>query len=312
MTKRKYLIKIILPLCFATFFTNIFARYFERQIILKPACSPSYKINRIINELHRDETPIFGSSRVEEDIDPKILGKNYFNYGIPEIQGSITLFYLNAEISKNKKTPIIINFDYAGDFTATGGIDNYLVNIDDINIRKVVQTKLYYNVPFFKYYGLYEYYLKIFIGQTFGTNRYQFLGSNIYKESLNREEFLSAIKMRERKKDCFSDHNKYYRELKKIITDNQNREFIFVVAPYHKSFFVSFSGESKALKFLSLLQEYKNVKVINCSRTQFDDNLFYDTIHLNYAGAVKYSNIIKDSISYYNRSVASRKEGTEQ
>lgn len=277
----------------------VFAYCFEQEIILKPGGSPSYKVNRIITQSNKNEISIFGSSRAEQDLDPKILGANYYNYGLASLQDSAILFFVSEELNKHKKTPIIINFDYHGKNTEIQNVDTYIYNIDYSPVKKIVsrKDKYYYHIPFVKYYGLYEFYLKNYIGRRFSSLWYQYEGALIYKKSLPKDEFRSAVIQRERQSNEFVNHDYYRKELTSLINSNSNRKFIFLVAPYHSSFFVKFNGENRALSFLTYLKSFKNVRVINCSRSIFSEDLFFDSIHLNYRGALKYSAMIRDSLA---------------
>jgi predicted small secreted protein len=159
---KKFLFKILLPFLGIGIAAGLlFQLIIERGIILHFQTLGPYKINRIIQQNFKDEIPIFGSSRAEQSYVPSILGPHHFNYGISGIQDNVLLFFVQEECKKNKDTPIILNFDLDGLNENKAEITNYLYNADYPPIRKILgkDDKPIFRVPFFKYFGYYDYYL---------------------------------------------------------------------------------------------------------------------------------------------------------
>ena len=137
---------------------------FEELIIFKSEINGAYKVNRILTKTEKDEIPIFGSSRAEGNFVPSIIdSNNCFNYGISATQANIWLFFLEQELKKEKTTPIIINFDLDGLVYSNGDMGNYIPNWNAIKNTLKMSGKFYYYIPFVKYLGQYERYLKYFL-----------------------------------------------------------------------------------------------------------------------------------------------------
>jgi len=276
-----------------------FQYFFEKTVILKNSISGAYKVNRIINELHPDEVAMIGSSRMEGGLIPDILGKNYFNYGLNGTKDNVSLFFLNEETKKNKTTPIIINIDIGGLNNSMGYILYYLYNINYQPVRDIVaeQDKPYYHIPFIKYYGYYELYLKDYLTAKIELTKYSNKGASIEKNILLLQKFSEEVKQRENTPAAFNVDPNLGSRLISIVTSHLNRKFIFVVAPCHPSCFSMYKNESDEIKYLNFLKTYKNVRVFNFSKDHYPDSLFFNTEHLNYNGAIKYSKALRDSLS---------------
>ena len=121
----------------------------EEFIIYKTQTNGAYKVNRILNENHQNEIPIFGSSRAGANIIPSELGENYFNYAISGGNANIWLFFLEQELKKNKTTPILINYDLGGLRYGGGDIGNYIPNWNATKDFITYDKRPYYNIPFF-------------------------------------------------------------------------------------------------------------------------------------------------------------------
>jgi hypothetical protein len=77
----------------------------------------------------------------------------------------------------------------------------------------------------------------------------------------------------------------------------KQRLFIISVIPYHYSCFENDArGYIKAKAFLESLKKNLNVKVFDFSHAVYPDSLFFNTEHLNYQGAKRFSKELKDSI----------------
>lgn len=101
--------------------------FFEKYIIFSSDTSCAYKLNRIINETHNEEIPIFGSFRSKGNYIPNILIDHYFNCGVEGIGAIIRLFFWSRNLRK-KSSKIILNFDLNGIFNAYGDLSSYISN----------------------------------------------------------------------------------------------------------------------------------------------------------------------------------------
>ncbi|HEX5669372.1 MAG TPA: hypothetical protein VFX73_11245, partial [Chitinophagaceae bacterium] len=109
---------------------------FKKLIVANSSSTGAYKVERILSSDNRDENPIYGSSRAEGSFVPDSLGNNYFNYGLAGVQDNVWIYFLEKELAKQRKTPILINFDLDGLGYRNGDIGYWLFNSDDKNIRE--------------------------------------------------------------------------------------------------------------------------------------------------------------------------------
>lgn len=296
---KKFALRIGLLLVSAALVSYLIAFVFERKIILGSEVCGAYKVNRILNQNYPDEVPLFGSSRAEGSFIPDSLGINCFNYGIAGTQDNVLLMFLRAECKKKKTTPfIIINYDMEGIDSAYGDISNYLLNADDPEIEAMLGAtyKGYYRVPVIKYFGQYEAYLKYYLNGKIQLTKYSNKGSYIERNALSPSKFQTMVKQRMKSSSVFRNETVLVKQLLEIINTNKNRHFIFVVAPYHASFFNRFRRLEEGRRFLDSLERMGNVSVFDFSSVTYPDDCFLNTTHVNYKGAISFSVALRDSL----------------
>ena len=242
---KKFFLKILLPFtgC-AVVFGFAFQYVFEKKIILNSQINGSYKVNRIINSVNTNEIPIFGSSRAEGGFVPSIFGPNYFNYGIAGTQDNVLLFFLKEECKKNKETPILINFDIDGFSYTLGDIANYIYNANYAPIKELIGEKddAIFNIPFVKYYGYYEYYLKMYMSTKINLTKITDNGASLELNQLTKSKFDELVNQRLATTDGFNNDRNLEREFMDIIKNNPKRTFIIAISPYHSSCFHKFKN----------------------------------------------------------------------
>lgn len=294
--------KIILP--FLLIFTLLGAMvnyFFQKKVVLGSEISGAYKVNRIINETNQNEIPFLGSSRAEGTFIPDSLVKLGFNYGMVGTQDNVWLFFLNEECKKNKTGPIVINFDLDGLDYSIGDISNYLYNINYAPVKKLMgeKYKAQYEVPFFKYYGYFEIYTKYYLNGKTNFTKYTNKGASVEKDELPIQQFNELIEQRLNEKTVFKNEPALLDELMDLIHDNPKRKLIFVVNPYHASYFNAFVNYNDAIKFLSFLEANNNVTVLNFAKFNLPNDCYINTTHLNAKGALQFNRILKDSLTKY-------------
>lgn len=278
---------------------------FENLIIFKGQTNGASKINKIISKTEESEIPIFGSSRAESSFVTSIIDKeNCFNYGISGAQSNVWLFFLDQELKKEKNTPIIINFDLIGLVSSDGEIGNYIPNWNVTEDMLIGKGEFYYNVPFIKYYGQYERYLKSYISDKTNLTKYTDKGGSFEKNKLTKEKFQKLISKRLNTKTRFGLDEKLLHQFNKLINSTR-RTIILVISPYHKSYFNKFENIEAVDKYLSEMNSKENIEVIDLRSYIDEDALFYNTSHLNYEGAIKFTNELKEQLSIKTRSVTS-------
>jgi hypothetical protein len=298
---KAFFIKIVLPCLLGVIVIGwLFQIVFEKEVILKSQICGAYKVNRIINETHPEEIPIFGSSRAEGCIIPDMLGGNYFNYGLEGTGSNVLLFFLREECKKKKNSPLIIlNLDLHGYDYLLGDISNYLYNAGDFPVHKLLgkQYQVHFSLPIVKYYGQYENYLKYFLNDKLNLTKYTNKGASVEKDAVTKDRFAQLVAERNNTEVIFYNDSTLEKEYFSLFRNNPGRVFVIVVAPYHPSYFTKYANYPETLQFLDRLRAIKNVKVFNFAKEAYPDSLFANTTHLNYAGAIRFNKALKDSLS---------------
>ena len=297
---KKYFLKIVFPVVLIVGITcTVFSFIFEKKIILANESCGAYKINRIINNTDTNEIAIFGSSRAEASFIPEILGNAYFNYGLEGTQENVMLFFIREECKKKKHTPVIANIDLDGINTKLGDISNYLYNSDDEGIKQLLGDKYepYFSIPFIKYLGQFENYLRYYLNNRIQLTKYANKGAFIDKIVLPQKVMNELIAYRKKNQDVFLHEPDLKSNFFETVISNSDRKFIFVIPPYHSCFFSNYKNPEEAQTFINELRSLHNVRVFDFSNVIYPDSLFINTTHLNYNGAVRFSKELKDSLN---------------
>ena len=265
-----------------------FSYLFEELIIYSLEVHGAAKINRIYSSAEPNEIPIFGSSRAEGNYVPSKIDGNCYNYGISGTQANIWFYLLGEELKKDRKTPIILNLDLNGFKFSDGDISNYLPTWS--NSKHILQTpgKWNYSIPFIKYFGHYETYTQYYISELTNLTQLTEKGGTFKKNSLTKVKFDALVQKRLKAESSFSIEKVLLEECYHLI-ESTDRKIITVVSPYHKSYFNKFENIEVANDFLLKLGKRDNVEVIDLRHYIEDDELFTNTTHLNYKGAVSFS-----------------------
>ncbi|MBU3010321.1 hypothetical protein KO506_02800 [Polaribacter vadi] len=279
---------------FLIIFGYSFNYFFENQIIFKSEISGASKVNKILKVNNSSEIPIFGSSRAQGNIVPSILGNNYFNYGIDGTQSNIWLYFLEHELKKEKNTPIIINFDLKGLIYSDGDLGNFIPNWRESKQYLNDKGEFYYTIPFIKYFGRFEKYFKYFINNKVNLTKITDKGGSFEKFQVTKEIFNKDIEKRMNTETKFKIEPELNRQFNNLIKST-NRKIILIVTPYHESCFNKFDNINMATNYLNKIDSlYNNVEVIDFKNGIKEDNLFKNTTHLNYNGAVKITQKLKN------------------
>ena len=298
---KSFLLRLLLPyFVIISLVGFVFQLVFEKYIILSSDTCGAYKVNRILTHNDPDETPIFGSSRAEYGFVPDTLGKDCFNYGLTSSRYDVTTFFMEQECKKKKNKPwLIVNYDYESLMYDIGDISNYLYNFGNKDVRDLVGTnkKFYYSIPFIKYYGQYEVYFKYFLMKRNDILKITDKGASLFKTDLRPDEFKVLVEQRKKNPSIFAHDEGLKQKMLRIIKSNPQRQFIFVISPYHSSYFTIFEHYDDANKFLQELDAIPNVILIDYSKKYYPDSMYLNTTHLNYKGAYKFSRDIKDTLN---------------
>lgn len=297
---KHFLSRIVLPLVIITGSVGWLFNYaFERGIILNSEISGAYKIERIIAETHPEEIPIFGSSRAEGTYIPDSLGQNIFNYGLSGSCADVAIFFMKQECLKKKKHPwIIVNIDLNGLTRQYGNIASFIPNSNNEDIRHILGNdyKGYYTIPFLKYFGQYEYYVRDFLNNKMQLTKVSNKGAAIEKKLLTASQFDALVQQRLSYGEGLSIDSALMQEFKAIITSHPEREFVFVVAPYHYSFYKSYQTPHEAEEYLRMLASFPNTHVLDFGHMPLSDDMYLNTSHLHFKGATIFCRALRDSL----------------
>lgn len=297
---KKFILRLIIPFVFTLgIFGYVFNLWFENNVIFTSKLSGASKVNRIIKQTYLDEIPIFGSSRAECNYIPDSLGNNFYNYGIGGTKGDVMLFFAKQECLKNKKTPLIITFDINGLSNRIWDIPIYIPNMGNQQVADLVgkENNFIYKIPFLKYFGYYEFYLKYAIMPKLEVTKFINKGSQIFKYSVSPKLFQELATEQAAKNQVFDNDSTLEKGFLQLFKAHPERTFIIVVPPYHNSCFKNFKNYSDAVSFLNFLKSLPNLKVFDFSKLSLDDSKFADTIHLTFEGAKIFNAALKDSLN---------------
>jgi hypothetical protein len=278
----------------------LFGYIFEKKVILNSEICGAYKVNRIINQTHPDEIPIFGSSRAEGCYIPDMLGPDYFNYGLDGTGSNVMFFFLKEECKKKKNNPVIIlNFDLSGFDNSLGDISNYIYNAHYKPVKELLKKeyRVSYAIPFVKYYGQYETYLKYYLNNRLNLTKYTNKGASIEKNKMTEKRFSELVNQRKNARAFFAIDTALQNGYISLINANPQRIFVFVIAPFHSSYFEGYQNLPVAKAAIMNLRQFKNVRVFDFSQEDYADSLYINTTHLNYAGAKRFNKELKDSLN---------------
>lgn len=295
-----FLVKFVFPVFIIVGIVAVLFDYiFDRKIILNTQSSGAYKIYRNINIESESEIPIFGSSRASGSYIPDVLDSNCFNYGIEKTQFDLLELFLKNELSKNKITPIIINFDYEIWSDWIGDYANYIPNLNNKDIQKYFQKfdKCYYHIPGLRYYGFYQHYFKNYIGNSSKKN-YVNKGGFFLLEKTSAKDLSEEVELRKNDPFTYTVNIEKENRFINLLAMNKKCKIFIVIAPYHNSYMKILNGRNAANQFLMKIKKNPNVYVFDYSDVSYPDSMFKNTTHLNYLGAQKFSTELKAKFHY--------------
>jgi len=290
-----FLKKFLLPFTVVVaLFCFAFNYFFENKIIFKSPTTGAYKIHRILYENDPNEIPVFGSSRASGNYIPELIQPNVFNYGIERTQVNLTNFFLKYELSKNRKTPVIINFDYEFFEDSIGDITNYIANCENSDIKKLMKEEYqsYHRIPTIKYFGQFEHFIKAYLADHSSKN-YHSKGGFFLSAPFSEEQLMEALKKRSKLMLVWKPDEEKSKNFIEMMTTHADRKFILVIAPYYKTYFNTVKNLPDAYTWLDQVRKIPNVYIIDYAKDKYADSLFQNTSHLNYNGAIKFSTQLK-------------------
>ncbi|MES1224779.1 MAG: hypothetical protein ABUT20_55320, partial [Bacteroidota bacterium] len=219
--------------------------------------------------------------------------------GIDGVREDVLLFFLEEECKKQKANSHIIAVISLDGFNySLGDMNNYILNSNNPDVQKLLgeHYQWYYKVPFVKYYGQYDSYLKDFLNERMMLTKYKDRGASIEKDVLTKEKFNSLVADRKNTTSRFNFDSVLDNRFVDLIKKYPKRNFIIMIPPTHPSYFFKYENYPEAQHFLSYLGQFPNVKVLDYSHNFYPDDCYLNTSHLNYKGAVLFNNLIKDTL----------------
>jgi hypothetical protein len=266
---------------------------FEQGVIYRSHTSGASKIHRLIKQQHAREIPIFGSSRAERHYVPSMLSSECYNYGIAATQANIWLYMLEQELKKAKTTPVIINFDLNGLIYSNGDIANYLPNLSETkHLLKNRELKLQHFIPFIKYYGQYEKYIRYYFNEKMSLTKEIDNGGSFEKNKITQSKFEQLIAKRKNTETEFVLDAMLAEKFISLL-EKTDRKKVIVISPYHPSYFEELKNTDDIKAYFNRLAKMDNVCFINLSKMLDEDRWFFNTTHLNYEGARKFTETLK-------------------
>lgn len=287
---RRALLRVLLPVpAVIVVLCLLVDKLFFTQVILKNTTAGSYKTWRVFNEMHKEEIPIFGSSRAAGSYVSGEIDARCFNYGIEKTMIDLVSIFLTEELKKDKSGPIIINWDYEIFRADKGNVAHFIPSIDQPSIAGYVggNTHWFHHYPAVRFFNVYDDYLKSYIGERSGSSKIS-NGGFFVTFTPTPAQFQKMAATRRKAIFTWTDQVEKQAAWEKLLGSTQ-RPIVLVVAPYHSSYYESFRNMEGATAYLNRLDALPNVMVLDFGRMPFPDSAYQNTTHVNYTGAVKFS-----------------------
>lgn len=274
-----------------------------RGLIFASTGSIQYKMYRLFNERPKGEIAVIGSSRAQGHFVPSVLGENVFNYGIDGSSQYETVLHLRALIARNDTAPIIVNLDPRG--LGRGDLQgDYSLATNRADIPTAAQKLPPLDAstwPGVRFWGKLRASAANALNAKMGGTKHIDKGAILQRISRNEAEWahinanLKAAK--------FGINDEVWNDLESVL-NAPHPPIYCVLSPVSPSQYKLFAAEQENLdglaKLVKRLRSFPNVKVVDlvtdvCER--FPQSKFFDPIHLNEAGARRFSEELKTILS---------------
>lgn len=272
-------------------------RVMRDRVIFRTPILGAAKIHRSIHR-RSPEIPILGSSRALGSYIPDSLSLRSYNYGINGTGYEVVDMFLDLECNRKRAlTPIVINFDYEMFNNSLGDLNNYIPNIRHSGVRDLLKRHDKYNFQYelfgIRFFNSYDLFIKDYINYRVQLTKAVTLGASLEKNKLSPAAFNKLVEKRLKKKAKWNPLPGQIDRLIAHIHSRPDRIFVIAVAPYHWSYYESFEGINEAHATLDMLDSIPNAMVVNEDGCDYPDSLFVNTSHLNFYGAVRYTNRLR-------------------
>jgi hypothetical protein len=267
--------------------------------ILSGEISGAAKIGRIIHNDDPAESPIFGSSRAQCSLLPDIFAPAAFNYGIDGIGYRVVEFFLDKELRKARRTPIIVNFDYEWWHDRTGDLSYWIASSGDPDVKKILgdDLRLLHRVPLVRYYGRFDEYVGYALNERMTITKTTNRGGVFLVAPLTRAKFEEMVQVRLKTPLTYTVDRAMDERFRQRLMSRPDRQIVVVVAPYHWSYAKSIRNPEAVSHYLESLRSIPNVTVINRASVDYGDDHFMNTGHLNWIGAKRFSAELRSELA---------------
>jgi hypothetical protein len=271
---------------------------FERYIILATQVNGSYKVNRIIENQDPDEIPILGNSRAEAHYVPSAIHPQSFNYGLSGTGEDVLLFFLKEEMKKSRSTPILVNLDLEGLDSSIGNPANYLLNASKPAVKELlgVRYSWIYAVPMLKYFNQFDLFFGMWLNDRSNFSGHNDRGAVLRYEKMDPQALQDHLDKRAKGINTHRPSPTLEAALMDLLRAHPERRVIFVISPYHEGIFNRFPNLDEAQALLARLDSLPNAEVLDFSHAGYPDSLYNNSTHLAYAGALRLSEELRDSL----------------
>ncbi|MFT7588161.1 MAG: hypothetical protein ACI959_000368 [Limisphaerales bacterium] len=300
--------KIFLPLLLIIAIISLITdSIFTKVLTQKAELSNSYKLGKLENqEDYNNEIGIFGPSIARNAYYCDSLGPNYYNYCMENAGVVINELLIRIEASKDKNTPIIMDYHFRFlEQDHTGSSINLRTYLPYVRKDKRIKDFLVENdkfrphqvIPGGRYFGVYSSYTKDYLAEYYQPRKEYHRGGVFNKKAPSESRMNELIKVRKDKGMApFIRNAEYEARLEKIFADNPERPFLLIGSARHYSIIDMLEGYDDMKGWGAEMQnKYQNVRVV-IFEADYPDSYFKDTGHLSLEGAKVFSGQMRESL----------------
>lgn len=306
----KKFLAIVLGLAVAFLALTVVYDQLNLRLIHASSGNDAYKMERFFSASVEEETPVLGSSRALGQYVPSTLGANVFDYGINGSGIGETLFLLKDLVKRKQAGLIIVNVDPWGfgafDEVPIAFRGNYTLAASSRDVRKrlppgVVSTSGW--LPGVRFQGRLRTNLADLVNARKTVTKRVDRGAVLLMTSRTKEEWayldktLGTTRFEVPSPACRAEID----EILRLVATHKGRLHIaFVIGPCSPSWRRKFANAEDLRTWAQTFAEEMKGKPISVvdlfSDTDFATEEFADATHLNVAGAMRFSAMLKQRL----------------
>lgn len=262
-------------------------------------------VKRAIENMDPNEIPIFGSSMAQRSYMPEILGEHFYNYGRAGSNYQKIYPLVEAELRKQRDTPVIIDFysnflNYKEDYEIR--VRDFLPMTNEPLVEELLHDFHAYSPAFkvegVRYFGFFtDYWIDLKRLNKAKAFNYFNKGGAFYLPQTPQREFEEFVRKRKKTYNPFTVNPSLEKRFLKALASRPDRKIILVMSPSHKSAYGTEIQYEEMVAYLAHLEkEFSNVIVLSFNGSDYPDDHFKDTLHPNIKGAKKFSLALKNAL----------------